>query len=158
MTPSGKNGKRRRMSLFLLGLCLVLIAMIGWQMWNGVRANRRAAASYTTGMIVQPVKSNLCPGEELQYQQSIRIDTMAMVDISREWCKRDGTCDLSLHQSWTNVIVVPQDVSALVSRVVPPSTQWKPGGSYEFRSGIHNGKLSVQFVPFSIREDCEVKP
>jgi hypothetical protein len=159
MTPNngnGKSGKRRRMSLFMLGLCMVLIGVIGWQMRNGIQSSRRSAAAYATDLIVQPVKADLCPGEVLQYQQSIHIETTAMVDISREWCKRNGTCDLELHQSWTNAIVVPQDISSLVSRVVPPSTQWKPGGLYEFRSGIHNGKLSVQFVPFSIREDCEV--
>lgn len=159
MTPSngnGKTAKRRRISLFLLGLCLVLIGVIGWQMWHGIQSNRKTAARYATDLIVQPVKADLCPGEVLQYQQSIHIETTAMVDISREWCRRDGVCDLALHQSWTNAIVTPQDVSTLVSRVVPPSTMWKPGGLYEFRSGIHNGKLSVQFVPFSIREDCEV--
>ena len=153
---NGKTAKRKRISLFLLGLCLVLIGTIGWQMWYGVKANRRAAAAYATKLIVQPVKADLCPGEDLQYKQSIHIETTAMVDISREWCKRGGTCDLALHQSWTNAIVVPQDFGALVSRVVPQSTQWQPGGLYEFRSGIHSGKLSVQFVPFSIRDDCEV--
>ena len=159
MTPSngnGKTAKRRRMSLFILGECLVLIGSIGWQMWRGIQSNRRTAARYATDLIVQPVKADICPGEGLQYQQSIRTETTALVDISRVWCKCCGVGYLALHQSWTNVIVTPQDVSTLVSRVVPPSTMWKPGGLYEFRSGIHNGKLSVQFVPFSIRDDCEV--
>lgn len=152
------NGKRRRMSLFLLALCLVLIAAIGWQMWRGIQSERRAGASYRTGIIVQAVTAALCPGEELIYTQSILITSTAMIDISRDWCNRGGTCDLDLHQSWQNVVSVPQEFIGQVTRTVPVTPWFKPGGLYEFRSGVQNSELSVQIVPFSIREDCEVKP
>lgn len=151
------NGKRRRASLILLGLCLLLIAVIGWQMWRGIQGARRVGASYNTGIIVQPVTAELCPGEALIYTQSIHVASTAMVDISREWCNRGGTCDLDLHQSWVNVVSTPLDFTGQVTRTVPVTTWFKAGGLYEFRSGVRNGELSVQIVPFSIREDCAGK-
>lgn len=150
------NGKRRRISLFLLGLCLVLIGSIGWQMWRGVQSNR--VIEYGGDVIIQPVPSEVCPGETFVYHQSIHVEKTAMVDIAREWCNRGFTCNLELHQSWQNVILTPLDFSGLVTRTVPISPFFKPGGLYEFRSGVHNGSLSVQIVEFSIRDDCEVKP
>lgn len=152
------NGKRRRASLIMLGLCLLLIALIGWQMWRGIQSTRRRGASYNTGIIVQPVTSELCPGEALVYTQSIHVASTAMVDISREWCNRGGTCDLDEHQSWVNVVSTPLEFTGPVTRTVPVSPLFKPGGLYEFRSGVQNGELSVQIVPFSIRENCEEKP
>ena len=145
------NGSRRRASLFLLALCMILIAIIGLEMWRGVRTG---GAIYATDVIVQPVKADLCPGEALQYTQSIHVIDTAMVDISREWCRRGGTCDLALHQSWVNVVAIPQDFVGTVTRTVPFSDRWEPGGLYEFRSGVKNGELSVQIVPFTIRTDC----
>jgi hypothetical protein len=53
-------------------------------------------------------------------------------------------------------VLTPLDFAGPVTRTVPPSTLWKPGGLYEFRSGVKNGQLSVQIVEFSIRDDCEV--
>ena len=125
-------------------------------MWHGVQANR--VIEYGGPTIVQPVPSALCPGESFTYHQAIHVEKTAMVDISREWCNRDFTCSLELHQSWQNVVLTPLDFSGPVTRTVPFSPLFKPGGLYEFRSGVKNGELSVQIVPFSIREDCKAKP
>lgn len=148
------NGNRRSASLAVLSLCLLLIALIGWQMWLGIQSTRRAGASYNTGTLVQPVTAELCPGETLVYTQSIHVATTAMIDISREWCNRGGTCDLNLHQAFVNVVSTPLDFTGQVTRTVPVTTWFKPGKLYEFRSGVQNGELSVQIVPFEIREDC----
>ena len=146
------NGKRRRLSLAILGLCLALIAAIGWQMWHGVQANR--VIEYGTPPVVQAIPYALCPGESFTYHQDIHVEKTSMVDISREWCNRGYTCNLDIHQSWQNVVLTPLDFSGPVTRTVPPSPLWKPCGLYEFRSGVKNGQLSVQIVEFSIRKDC----
>ena len=65
-----------------------------------------------------------------------------------------STCIMAIRQAFQNVIATPQDFTGLVSHVVPESSSWKPGGLYEFRSGVKNGELSVQIIPFEIREDC----
>ena len=148
------NGKRRRLSLILLGLCLAFIAAIGWQMWHGVQANR--VIEYGGPSVLQANPPALCPGESFIYEQIIHVEKAAMVDISREWCNRGYTCSLDLHQSWSNVLLTPLDFSGQVTRTVPVSPLFKPGGLYEFRSGVKNGELSVQIVEFSIRDDCEV--
>lgn len=147
------NGKRRRISLFMLALCMVTITVLGWQLWHGVQSNR--AIEYGGEAIIQPVPSEVCPGEAFSYPQAIHVEKTAMVDISREWCNRGGTCSLELHQSWQNVVLTPLDFSGPVTRTVPISPLFKPGGLYEFRSGVKNGQLSVQIVEFEIREDCE---
>ena len=148
------NGKRRRLSLALLGLCLVMIAAIGWQMWHGVQANR--VIEYGGQSVMQATPYALCPGESFTYRQEIHVEQAAMVDISREWCNRGFTCSLDLHQSWSNVLLTPLKFTGPVTRTVPVSPLFKPGGLYEFRSGVKNGELSVQIVEFSIRDDCEV--
>jgi hypothetical protein len=61
---------------------------------------------------------------------------------------------MAIRQAFVNVVTTPQEFIGPVSHVVPASTSWKPGGLYEFRSGVRNGELSVQVVPYSIREDC----
>lgn len=148
------NGKRRLMSLFLLGLCLVLIAVIGFQMVVGVRANR--VIEYGGPATMQANPPALCPGETFTFEQSIHVAQTAMVTVSREWCNRGFTCNLDLHQSWPNVVLTPLDFSGTVTRTVPISPFFTPG-LYEFRSGVKNGSLSVQIVEFSIRDDCEAK-
>lgn len=150
------NGNRRRLSLSILGLCMVLIAAIGWQMWRGVQENR--AIRYGGKSVMQATPYALCPGSTFSYPQEIHVVETAMVDISRDWCNRGFTCDLSVHQSWQNVVLTPLDFSGPVTRTVPPSALWKPGRLYEFRSGVKNGELSVQVIQFSIRDDCEVQP
>lgn len=115
------------------------------------------AVEYGTPGTVVPVPSALCPGESFIYQQSIHVQQTAMVTISRDWCNRGFTCHLELHQSWPNVVLTPLTFSGPVTRTVPVSSFFKPGGLYEFRSGVRNGELSVQIVEFSIRDDCEVK-
>lgn len=147
------KSKRRRLSLLLLALCLVLMAVIGFQLSNGVQANR--VIEYGGPVVLQANPSALCPGEAFSYHQSIHVEKTAMVDISRDWCNRGFTCDLSVHQSWQNVLLTPLEFSGPVTRTVPASTLWKPSGLYEFRSGVKNGALSLQIVEFSIREDCE---
>lgn len=148
------NGKRRRVSLVLLGACLALMAAIGWQLWHGVSANR--VIEYSGDTVIAPVPSEVCPGESFVYHQAIHAEKTAMVDISRDWCNRGGTCSLALHESWQNVVLTPLDFSGPVTRTVPVSSFFKAGGLYEFRSGVRNGELSVQIVEFSIRDDCEV--
>jgi len=140
------------MSMVVLALCLVVIAGIVAQIWYGVRYNRNI--QYGTPETIEAVPSALCPGEQFTYQQSIHIKETAMVTISREWCNRGFTCSLDLHQSWSDVVLTPLEFTGPVTRTVPASPLWKPGGLYEFRSGVKNGDLSVQIVEFSIREDC----
>ena len=109
---------------------------------------------YKTSQTIVPVPSALCPGEAFTYHQAIDVQETAMVTISRDWCNRGFTCHLELHESWPNVVLTPLDFTGPVTRTVPVSSFFKPGGLYEFRSGVRNGELSVQVVEFSIRDDC----
>jgi hypothetical protein len=115
------------------------------------------AVQYRTEQIIVPTPSALCPGETFTYRQAISVGQTAMVTVSRDWCNRGFTCHLELHESWPNVILTPLDFSGPVTRTVPISSFFKPGGLYEFRSGVKNGELSVQIVEFSIRDDCPLK-
>jgi hypothetical protein len=145
------NGNRRRISLVLLGLCMIAIGAISWQMWHGL--SNEAIATYGE-RVVQPEVFDLCPGEALKFTQHIHVSETAAIDISRDWCVRDGVCSLELHEFWPGVILTPLEFEGPVSRIVPVSPLFKAGGEYEMRSGTQNGKLDVLIVPFSIRVDC----
>jgi hypothetical protein len=142
--------KKRLRLLAPAMLFVAWLALIG----GTIATAQLPVAAYKTEAIIQPVNDALCPGETLTYQQDIRIDETTMLDISREWCNRGSTCIMAIRQAFVNVVTTPQEFIGPVSHVVPASTSWKPGGLYEFRSGVRNGELSVQIVPFSIREDC----
>lgn len=139
-----------------LRLLAPLVLFVAWLALIGgtIATAKLPVTTYETESIIQPVVGELCPGERLTYQQNIRIDETTMLDISREWCNRGSTCILAIRQSFVNVVITPQEFSGLVSHIVPESSSWKPGGLYEFRSGVRNGKLSVQIVPFQIRTNC----
>ena len=146
------NGKRRRVMLALLALCLLVIVGIGLQLWTSLRENPIASYGET---VVYPEVYDLCPGDPLVFEQRIHVSETAAIDISRDWCVRDGVCALDSHQFWENVILTPMDFSGTVTRTVPYSPLFQPGGEYEMRSGTENGKLDILIVPFRIREDCE---
>jgi hypothetical protein len=146
------NGNRRRMMTALLLSCLLVILLIGAQMWHSL--SLRPVASYGK-TVVQPEVYDLCPGEALRFEQRISVTETAAIDISRDWCVKNGVCSLDLHMFWENVILTPMEFSGTVTRIVPESTLWKPGGEYEMRSGTENGKLDILIVPFKIREDCQ---
>lgn len=136
------------MALLVVIICAGVVLML--QRYPATRA-----VQYQTAKTIVPVPSALCPGDQFSYTQSISVNETAMVTVSRDWCNRDGTCHLELHQSWPDVVLTPLNFSGPVTRTVPISPFFKPGGLYEFRSGVRNGELSVQIVEFSIREDCE---
>ena len=143
--------------LRVLMVPLVAIAFVGIvlivQRYPAARA-----VQYNTSMFIEPVPSALCHGESFTYNQAISVGQIAMVTVSRDWCNRGFTCHLELHESWPNVVLTPLFFSGPVTRTIPISPFFKPGGLYEFRSGVRNGELSVQIVEFSIRDDCEVNP
>lgn len=152
-TTQGESGRRRLR--VLMGLLFIIAGAGVIVMLQRYPAAR--AVEYKTSSAIVPVPAALCPGESFTYDQSIRVQKTAMVTISRDWCNRGFTCHLELHESWPNVVLTPLDFSGPVTRTVPVSSFFKPGGLYEFRSGVRNGELSVQIVQFSIRDDCEVK-
>lgn len=146
------NGKRRRIMLIFLAACLLLITAIGYQLWHSL--SNQPIADYGEA-VAQPEVYDLCPGEELRFEQRIHVTETAAIDISRDWCVRDGVCSLDLHQFWENVILTPMDFSGTSTRIVPQSSLFRPGGKYEMRSATENGKLDVLIVPFRIRENCK---
>ncbi len=146
------NNRRRRVLIGLLVLCFLVIAGIGAQMLINLQA--RAIANYGEE-IAQPEVYDLCPGETLRFQQRIHVSETAAIDISRDWCVRDGVCSLDLHEFWENVILTPMEYSGTANRVVPESPLFRPGGEYEMRSGTQNGELDILIVPFRIRDDCD---
>jgi len=147
-----RTAKSPRRLRVIMALLVVIIAAGVVLMLQRYPASH--AVHYRTEQIIVPVPSALCPGETFTYHQAISVEKTSMVTISRDWCNRGFTCNLDLHQSWSDVVLTPLDFTGPVTRTVPASPLWKPGGLYEFRSGLKNGELSVQIVQFSIREDC----
>ncbi len=141
----------------LRAIMVLMFVIAGAGLLLLARATPQAVVYGTTRVIV-PTPAALCPGESFTYEQAIQVQQTAMVTVSRDWCNRGFTCHLELHESWPNVVLTPLTFNGPVTRTVPVSSFFKPGGLYEFRSGVKNGELSVQIVQFSIRDDCEAQP
>ena len=152
-TRTVKSPRRLRVMMAMLTIIALAGIVVMLQRYPAAQA-----VQYKTSSTIVPVPAALCPGESFTYEQAIQVQQTAMVTISRDWCNRGFTCHLELHQSWPNVVLTPLDFVGPVTRTVPVSSFFKPGGLYEFRSGVRNGELSVQIVEFSIRDDCEVQP
>ena len=146
-----QSPRRLRVIMALLVVIIAAGVVLMLQRYPAARG-----IQYQTEQTIIPVPSALCPGEQFTYHQAISIEKTSMVTISRDWCNRGFTCHLELHQSWQNVVLTPLDFTGPVTRTVPLSPFFKPGGLYEFRSGVKNGELSVQIVEFEIRNDCEM--
>lgn len=159
------NGKRRRMSLFLLGLCLVLIAAIGFQMAKGIGATREASTvTYGVAEIV-PAEREVCPGGVIHYPVSVvvTVDHLpTQAEIAEAWCKIGllGTCygvqpGGMEPQAKRLPLLRPKNIESIAVRNVPPNLS---PGEWEFwHSSADTTGETVGYIvgPITIT-NCEV--
>ena len=89
------NGKRRRLSLILLALCLVVIASGMVQMWLNIRQD---AVRYG-GTLLPATPAAVCPGDPFSYPISIVVrDGSSVSRVTEGWCRSDGICPRMLQQ------------------------------------------------------------
>lgn len=112
------NGKRKRMYLALLALCLLLIVWIGAQIWHSLRTDR--AIDYSS-RIIPATPAELCPGAMFTFPVYIDINQGQSISrITEGWCRGDGICPRLLQQEpYTINFVSPYSVSVNASRTVP---------------------------------------
>ena len=122
------NGKRRRVMTVLLIFCLLLILMIGVQMWTSLY--KKHAIDYGTQFIV-PTPAEVCSGDTITFPIDITIKRGNSVSrVTEGWCRKDGICPRVLQETpiYYN-FVLPYSVSATARRVIPDV----PPGLWELR-------------------------
>ena len=147
------NGKRRRLSLLILALCLVVIASILVQIWFSLRSE-----GIIYGATILPATPEaVCPGEAFTYPVHIVVDDGNSVSrITEGWCRADGICPRaqSIPPYYVN-FVAGIEVKTTATRTAPEALT--PGG-WEFRhcNETHSsGRFTVvcYAVPITIK-DC----
>ena len=113
------NGKRRRMMIVILALCLLVIVGIGLQLWTSLRSDR--AIDYGARTLT-PTPAELCPGDAFTFPVSIDINQGDSVSrITEGWCRAsDGICSrtFQLEPYYVN-FVEPYSVSVTATRTIP---------------------------------------
>lgn len=116
----------------------------------------RAAVSY--GSVIPAIKSDLCPGDNLEYSVTVEITHYpSTATISEGWCRAGdaGSCANSLAKTTTVPLADHRLIKGTPSVPIPISKFFTPG-AYEYWHVAVNGKTSGYIVPFTIRADCPV--
>ena len=141
---------QRGLALVALFLALGLSGLLLWVAQGLVLGS----ASYQGSTLIQPANPLVCPGDKLLYQVTITVESAGLLDVGRDWCLRNGTCNFDLHRGYNNVVGIPLIVET-TGMVIPDSPWFQPGGEYEFRSGISSqGQEDIFIVPFTIQTVC----
>lgn len=149
------NGRRRRMSVLILLLCLVLIAAVIAQMWYGMRYQRNIEYG---GAILTATPAEVCPGDTFTYAVDIIVLTgNSVAQVTEGWCRADGICPVALQNTpYFLNFAEPFEISATARRTVPDGLspgEWELRHCNETRS---TGQIDVQCyaVPVVVK-DCE---
>ena len=149
------NGKRRRLSLVLLALCLVVIASVMVQMWFSLR---QEAIRYG-GALLPATPAAVCAGETFSYPVSIVVrDGDSVSRVTEGWCRTDGICPRVLQQPpfYINFVAgIKVETTAL--RTTPDTLT---PGEWEMRHCNENhssGTITVECyaVPITIKDCAE---
>jgi hypothetical protein len=148
------NGKRRRLFVLILALCLVVIAGVMVQMWLSLRGE---AIGY--GATILPATPEaVCAGGAFTYPVSIVVAGGNSVSrVTEGWCRADGICPRVLQQLPYYVNFVAGITVETTARRVAPDTLTP--GEWELRhcNETHSsGNITVvcYAVPLTIK-DCE---
>lgn len=150
------NGRKRRVMMILLVLCLLLIAAIGWQIWRSLRGT--FTVQYSTP-IVQPQVSQLCPGDTLSYQVHVSIKTIpATGRVAENFCRAglSGACSTSLPRTYWLPLLDYRELDAPIGKPIPVDPFFRPG-DYEFWHALTDTDTNTTVgyrVPFTIKADC----
>lgn len=118
----------------------------------------RATVSYRD--VLPAIKSDLCPGDLLEYSVTVEIDHYpSAVTISESWCRagETGPCANSLAKAQTIPLANYRKINGTPEVPIPVSKFFTPG-AYEYWHVAVNGKSSGYIVPFTIRADCPAIP
>jgi hypothetical protein len=118
----------------------------------------RAAVSY--GEVIPATKSDLCPGDLLEYSVTVEINHYpGEATISESWCRagESGPCANSLAKTQTVPLADYRLIHGTPSVPIPVS-RFFTAGAYEYWHVAVNGKASGYIVPFTIRADCPAIP
>lgn len=108
--------------------------------------------------VIPAVKSDLCPGDLLEYAVTVEINHYpGEATISESWCRAgvSGPCANSLAKSVTVPLANYRLIDGTPSVPIPVSKFFTPG-AYEYWHVAVNGRASGYIVPFTIRADCPV--
>lgn len=148
------NGKRRRVFVLILALCLVLAAGVMVQMWWSLR---QSAISYGA-TILPATPAAICAGGTFSYPVSITVENGDSVSrITEGWCRADGICQRTLQQPPYYVnFVAGITIETTATRTAPATLT---PGEWELRhcNETHSsGRFTVvcYAVPLTIK-DCE---
>lgn len=151
------NGKRRRIFIGLLALCLFLIAIIGYHMWSSLHSN----ATVVYGIpYIEPDKQLLCPGDVLRFHVDLSIATVpATTRVAETYCRVgiDGVCSTSMARTYWLPLLDYRQFNATITRTLPDDPFFRPG-DYEFwhASTDTDTNTTVGYrVPFTIKADCD---
>lgn len=115
------NGKRRRVMLALLALCLLLVVAIGVQLWNSLRTDQ--AVEYSARFLTA-TPATVCPGDKFTFPVSIDINQGdSVARITEGWCRAtDGICPNTLQNVPYYVnFTTPYSVTVMATRTAPES-------------------------------------
>jgi len=133
------NGKRRRLSLLILALCLIVIASVLVQIWFSL-ASARQTVGFAGIEIIAPIESKLCPGDTLRFPVVADVPSGNLpdqIELAESWCKvgPTGACwgvqPAALKDGAKRLpLVKPKHIiSPSTPRIVPT---WLTPGEYEF--------------------------
>ena len=148
------NGKRRRLSLLILALCLIVIANILVQIWFSLRDK---TISYGATLL-PATPAAVCAGDTFTYPVKIVVsDGNSVSRITEGWCRADGICPRTQSYSPYYVnFVAGIEVKTTATRTAPETLT---PGEWEFRhcNETHSsGRFTVvcYAVPLTIK-DCK---
>jgi hypothetical protein len=123
------NGKRKRMMTVLLVFCLLLILVIGAQMWSTLY--RQRAIEYNQ-RIITPIPFEVCPGDTILYPVDITVERANSVSrVTEGWCRADGICPRTLQSPAVSYnFIETYQVSTTANRVIPDALT---PGAWELR-------------------------
>lgn len=154
------NGKRRRVSLLILALCLLVIVAIGWQMWYSLR---QSTVSYGVD-IITPVEKTVCIGGVIRFPVDVTVppDTLPnQAEIAESWCMAGitGPCwgvqpSVLKDGSKRLPLLKEKRIVGIAVRQVPP---WVTPGLWEFwhtSVDIHGNIEAYSVEPVTVL-DCK---
>lgn len=112
------NGRRRRISILILALCLFAIGAVLVQIWAGLSDRRNVEYG---GRFLTPQPAQVCAGDTFTYPVDITIRTGNSVSrVTEGWCREDGICPIVLQSTPYFVnFIEPYSVSITARRTVP---------------------------------------
>lgn len=145
-----------RYSLIVLGIAAALVILIPVATYMVTSILNESAIRYNP-VYITPDKSDLCPGEYLNYTIEFEVLHRGIVQVVESWCENTdaGTCFVHLTEEYKLPGSNKQVLNAAASVLVPNSASLIPGQCYNLVHDVENGSISEYIVgPVCIRLNC----